>query len=308
MSIWDFKEIKKNVNATEYITLNEGNTPVNTIEDSTHKIYLKREDLNPTGSWKDRATAFKLTMLLSKNINEAVITSSGNAAISFIEYLKDFNNFKLRIVVEPFTSSEKVELIQQKIKNTNHELIIKKNSKKTALQISLKNKIPNIRSATDNEIVKAYWSLGFEIYNQILKKSRAESCIICPVSSGTAFVGMVQGLFYKLEKEEKMPKLIICQTQSCHPLDPTYTGDESPSLAGSIIAKPVLRKPQIMKAINQTNGKVLTITNTELIAAKEYAQNKGFDLSYTSLLSIAGFLKLKDSEKIINYICINSGR
>src|SRR5690606_37837504 len=109
-------------------------------------------------------SAYKVTELLANNVTEAVITSSGNAVISLLTYLKEVQNFKLNIVLEPFTNKNKIELIQKLIKNSKHELFIQKNSKKFALRLSIQKNIPNLRSAIDNNILKGYWSLGFELY------------------------------------------------------------------------------------------------------------------------------------------------
>jgi len=45
-------------------------------------FYIKREDLNPTGSAKDRALFYQVNNLQKLGFTNAVISSTGNAAIS----------------------------------------------------------------------------------------------------------------------------------------------------------------------------------------------------------------------------------
>ena len=77
MSIWDYKEVKNTLENpnSELLTLNEGKTSIDKARIENIEIIIKREDKNPTGSWKDRATAYKLTKLLSEGIHEGVIST-----------------------------------------------------------------------------------------------------------------------------------------------------------------------------------------------------------------------------------------
>jgi threonine synthase len=65
-------------------------------------IYLKREDLNPTGSHKDRGLAFEISSHIQDGKDEFIISSSGNAAISAVTLLKNTKNI-LHIFIPKFT-------------------------------------------------------------------------------------------------------------------------------------------------------------------------------------------------------------
>jgi len=312
MSIWKFKEIKKQLNEnSDYITLGEGETRVDEILLEKKKILLKREDLNPTGSWKDRGTAFKLTELINNGKKEAVISSSGNAAISFLTYANFIKKFKLHIVVSPNTNLTKLKKIKSLVENTNHELYLTNNTRRKSIEISAVLKIPNLRASIDENIVRGYWSLGFEL-SKLIKEhdNNKNTALFIPVSSGTTLIGIVQGLFTRLEQEYRMPRIFICQTQSVHPLieeNTSYSFNVSEkSLADSIFDNIVLRKPQIYKLTRETNGEIFAITNNELLVAQKIMNETNIvNLSYTSLLSIAGFLRVK--ENFAKNICITSG-
>ncbi len=317
MSIWKFTEIKKTIeDDADLITMNEGKTPFNLVKSEATEIIFKREDKNPTGSWKDRGSAYKLTVLQKEGIKEAVISSSGNAAISLLEYSKMLKDFKLHVVVTPDVNSDKLKILRKLTEGTKHEIHISNEPRKFSAHISGKYKIHNLRSSTDSEILKGYWSLGFELVEFMNKnnQSNKEIGIFVPVSSGTAFVGLTQGLFMRIEQEHLMPRIFACQTEAVHPIVDALspeTSNEQPqhSLADAIIDKTALRSPQILKIIRETDGDALAITNSELQAAKEFAAQKNLlDLSYTSLLSIAGYLKIKDKLNFKKIVCIASGR
>jgi threonine synthase len=107
------------------LSLNEGNTPLESNAKlakalNLKSIYLKREDLNPGGSHKDRYIAFTLSAHISDIINENpetkndyinfVISSSGNAAISSIRYINSENDIRLKLYVFISSSLHKSKL------------------------------------------------------------------------------------------------------------------------------------------------------------------------------------------------------
>src|SRR5690606_35280105 len=280
MSIWDQTYLKNQFDEnTQYISLKEGNTPVDKISSPDTEILIKREDKNPAGSWKDRGTAYKLTSLINQKIKEAVLFSSGNALISILNYCNQLNlNIKIHAVVSEHIKPEKLEIIQ-KLVTDKHQLYISKEPKKEAIRISADLKIPNLRVSIDNEIVKGYWSLGFEIYDLIRNQHNEEIAIFVPASSGTALVGIAEGLLYKTKNEFKLPRIFVCQTQTVHPF--VKENDEEKeeniggistekSLADAIVDQVGLRVSQVQKIANETNGDIYAITNDELESAKRY--------------------------------------
>ncbi|MEO6729422.1 MAG: pyridoxal-phosphate dependent enzyme [Candidatus Dojkabacteria bacterium] len=319
MSIWDNKIIKDSISLDfEPMHLDEAQTPVDVIDEGV-PIHLKREDLNPTGSWKDRGTAYKINKLKQDSVKEGVLFSSGNALISFLQYCTLYPEFKLDCVVSEAIAPNKLNLIKTLMADTQHELNIAFNPKKTAIEISAEKSIPNMRISLDNDIVKGYWSLGIELGKTVkgfkeFKEGTVNKdiAIFVPASSGTAAVGMTEGLFLELEKEYLMPRIIVCQTRQVHPFvsKDEMTGGEI-SLADAIVDTVGLREEQINKIVKETNGLTLAISNDEIEKAKSYLEERSEgseEVSYTSLLSLAGYLKIKENINLKRVICIFSGR
>ena len=308
MSIWKDKELRSQFpEGAKLITLNEGETSVVKKTINNQGLLIINEETNPSGSWKDRGTSFKLTQLLSDNINEAVLFSSGNALISLLTYCNELKlDFKVHCVVSEKVNKIKLGIIQSLVKDKQHTLVITSQPKKKAIEISAQLKIPNLRISLDNEIVKGYWSLGFEINSLIKNEDNSSVNIYCPASSGTALVGLVQGIFMKVNSESKMPRIFVCQTDALHTFDNENKVIEKNSLADAIVDTVGLRSGQVQKIVRETNGEIYSISNGELKRAKEFCIESGLQkYSYNSLLSIAGYLRGSTSR--IN-ICVASGR
>jgi len=310
VSIWNFKEIRKEIIADTLITLEEGNTPLHEVKTENGNIlFVKREDKNPTGSWKDRGTAFLLSQLYQQGIKDIVLSSSGNAAISLAQYVQMTPDISVHIVISPGISNKKMQLLTQLEQSKNIHVYPDRHVKKRRSELVVSLKAFLWSTAVNPDILKGYWSLGFELAKTIKGNLQKQQYVIAPVSSGATFVGIAEGLHHYFQDEYQMPHLVACQTQSCHPLIDTIAGDSEPSLADAIIDNTLLRNLQISKIIKNTGGMGLVISNDELKNAQDWSNtNKIKDLSYTSLLTIAGFLRLAKKIHNSNFYCIASGR
>lgn len=303
MSIWQYREIKAFGKDFTNLSLGEASTPLQTLKHNQTQIYIKREDKNPTGSFKDRASAFKISKLSTQKVKHAVISSSGNAAISYLNYAKLYPDLALDIIVsDKNTNPDKLDMIKSLVNNTHHQLHQAKQAKKLRAQIIASKKAESLSSAFNDDILVGYWSLGFEIAELINKEIKSQATLFMPVSSGAGLVGLMQGLSMRLKSESWLPQVHVCQTSSVHPVVDTKTLNEQ-SLADSITDKSCLRLPQIRKIISETNGGSFAITNDELNKAKSLVS----ELSYTSLLSIAGMQKHLQTSATDVAICIATG-
>ena len=73
------------------LTLGEGNTPLQenaalAAWAGVSRLWLKREDVNPTGSHKDRGAVVQIAACIERGQQVAVISSSGNAALAAATY------------------------------------------------------------------------------------------------------------------------------------------------------------------------------------------------------------------------------
>jgi threonine synthase len=73
------------------VSLGEGGTPLIRLNAWEQKLpldqlYIKREEQNPTGSFKARGFSTALSLLKERGIGKAAVPSNGNAASAFAAY------------------------------------------------------------------------------------------------------------------------------------------------------------------------------------------------------------------------------
>ena len=67
MSIWDLDYLK-NSQLLNKVTINEGNTPLVKINFINTEVYVKDENHNPSGSFKDRSLTYQISYYLQVHI------------------------------------------------------------------------------------------------------------------------------------------------------------------------------------------------------------------------------------------------
>ncbi|MFA5895187.1 MAG: PLP-dependent lyase/thiolase [Candidatus Shapirobacteria bacterium] len=249
-------------------------TPLNCFDD----IYFKREDLSITGSAKDRAIPFQIESLITQGFTQAVISSTGNAAIS-AQYFCDQKNIHLTVFVSPNTSEAKLSLLK------NFQVSLKPVS--DAIKYAKANNSYLLRQSTDESALIGYGDLGKEILEQVPNISS----IFFPVGSGATLVGVAQVM-------PKNVKVFAIQSAFNCPItksfDPSYV-TETINLTDALTAKFVPLKPRVHNILKSTGGTGLVVTNQEIKSAQTKLESYGIQSSYEGGLTLAGLIKAKNN-------------
>lgn len=89
--IWKYSDLLPTVAEQAQLTLGEGNTPLVKSRQigpslGLDNLFFKLENLNPSGSYKDRFAAMAVSRLLEQDVSVCLATSSGNAGAALSAY------------------------------------------------------------------------------------------------------------------------------------------------------------------------------------------------------------------------------
>jgi threonine dehydratase len=245
------------------------NTPLIKLEG----VYLKREDLNPTGSAKDRAIIFQIENLKRHGFKSAVISSTGNAAISASHFCH-INQIKLTVFLSPKVNQNKLALI----KKNNCQIIFSKKPISDAIKFSKKNNNYLLRQSTDPSALIGYQEIGKELINELPQITS----IFVPVGSGTTLLGISQAL---------NPSVKI------YAIKP-----ENTTLTDALTVKYQPLKSKIISAIKNSKGSELIIQNSEILEAQKILEKNQIKTSLEGAMAFAGLKKsIKNNLYIGNY-------
>ncbi len=241
-------------------------------------LYFKREDLNPTGSAKDRALPFQIENLIKNRYQSAVISSTGNAAIS-ASFFCGQAGIPLTIFVSPKIKPTKLALINGKIIKSPQAI-------SQAIKFSKANNSYLLRQSTDPSAQTGYGEIAKELLTQLPQITS----IFIPVGSGTTLLGISKILSSKIKVFAVQP---ASNPTICSAFSQDYT-PESETITDALGVKYLPLKNEIIKSIKSHGGSGLIVSNQEAINSLDFT--KQFNVSPESALTLAGFYQ---AQKII---------
>lgn len=240
--------------------------------------YFKREDLNETGSAKDRAIIFQIENLKKQGFSQAVISSTGNAAISAAHFCH-LNKINLTIFVSPKISQNKFNLLQK----SGCQIFISDQPISEAIKFSKKNHFYLLRQSTDPTALLGYQQIGQELTNELPQITS----VFIPVGSGTTLLGISQKLSPSI-------KIFAVQPASNCPLSKSFDSNyqiETDNIIDAISVKYLPLKSQIITAIKTSKGSGLVVQNSDILAAQKILESQQIFTSLEGAMAFAGFKK-----------------
>ncbi len=281
---------------TKYVSLGEGLTPIIKLGSD----FLKLENLNPTGSFKDRGASLAISHVVSMSKYGIVIEdSSGNAGISVAAYAS-YSGIKARIYVPSDIPRGKylllralgADVILAGTRNDAHKAAI---SDKDGLYIG--------------HVINPYFIEGMkDIALEAVKQlGTVPSYVVTPVASGTLILGLWKGFkeLRELGVLEKVPRLIAVQACGYSTLkDKVETIEvkctEKSRLADALRLTIVPRINQIVNAIKETEGLCLIIGDDELLNSLRTLWRAGITAEPSSAVTYAAMRYLRECSLVKN--------
>ncbi|MFW5702878.1 MAG: PLP-dependent lyase/thiolase [Candidatus Dojkabacteria bacterium] len=286
-----------------------GKTEIEKYNHEGRDIYLKREDKNLSGSFKDRLVAYVWKDLQILPKEEITLSSSGNLAISLLyRQAKTSEPLRQRITIFirenlPSTKQEKlVDLADQ----TGARILTSGKPKSDAKKYARDNNAYHFRNSEGDHYPKAYYRLAEEIKNYSDEYGVEFGAVYVCASSGTAALGITR---YFNEKSIKIP-VVITQTSYIHPIAKEFEKNavsEKTTIANAISDRVVKRKGELVKELKKNQGGGAVCTNAEIEYALEklrYMLGKPAEgFTGNAGLSFAGYIK----KPVINPLVVISG-
>jgi threonine synthase len=295
-TLWRYREAIPIARDGSILSMGEGFTPLESMEWNGHRVLLKIDYLFPTGSYKDRGASVLISKVKELGIKKVLEDSSGNAGSAIAAYCARAG-IGCEIYVPEATSHGKLVQIQAYGADLKR---IKGSREKTAeAAMEAASGVYYASHCWNPFFLHGTKTFAFEIWEQMDWK--APDVIILPVGHGTLFLGTYIG-FKELKEAgmvKRIPRLVAVQSASCAPLYQAFEKgwketkpiEKKETMAeGIAIAEPV-RGRQILEAIRETDGEVLTVTDKEIGAAMKEMGRRGHFIEPTSAATIAGLKK-----------------
>ena len=285
--VWRYKRSLGLAEDAKQVYLGEGGTPLVEREIRGKRVAFKLENLNPTGSFKDRGTAVLTSFILSRGISEVVEDSSGNAGASLAAYSSALG-IKNKIFVPESASGPKL----QQMLTSGAQVVRVPGAREAAHQAALacvaESKLPYASHALLPMGIGGIATIAYELAEQL---GQMPGSVIAPVGHGSLFLGLLLGTraLCGQNPDLELPLMIGVQPANCAPLAArwerkVFTGCKGASLAeGTQIEKPV-RGEQILSLLRPNEDLMMAVEEQDLLLAFHELAEMGFYVEPTSAM------------------------
>ena len=205
-------------------------------------LYVKDERYGPTSSFKDRQAAVAVAAMAEAGINEAVIASTGNAAVAYAAACAQAG-IKLWVFMTSMVPPEKLREVALfgaevvKVTGTYDQ------TKDIAAQFATRRGLQLDRGAGHLPSRESMKTIAYEIVEQL--EWRAPDWYIQAVSGGLGPLGVYHGFqeLFDMGLIDHMPKLAVIQSAGCAPMVAAFK-------AGKNTADPVVPETRIANSIH----------------------------------------------------------
>ncbi len=301
-SLWRYAHFFPYVKQKDVVTLGEGWTPLVKFSDN---VYFKIENLNPTGSFKDRGSTVLISALhnlLRKTGGYISEDSSGNAGASVAAYAARAG-LKAKVFVPKNVSGPKFNQIQF----YGAEVVRVAGSRGKVAQEAQKAEkgrfyVGHIFHPLFRDGIR---TLAYEIVEQF--GWRCPERVYLPVSAGTLLLGVLSGFRHLVESGviDAMPEVVACQTRQVSPLyhklrNLTYVvPDRVTSIADALVSVNPPLLDLMVQRLKEADGDVVMVEENEIYEAFTELVRKGFFVEPSSAVAYAGFKKQFEDEEVL---------
>lgn len=295
-SMWRYRDAIPLNSDDNILTFDEGYTPLSTVEFKKKEVYIKQEQLFPSGSYKDRGASVLISKVKELGIDSIIEDSSGNAGCALASYCAK-GNIGCKVYVPKNTSLGK--LAQISLYGAKINLI--SGTREDAAIAALKDaeKFYYASHCWNPFFMHGTKTFSYEISEQM--GWEAPDTVVLPVGNGTLLLGCYIGFTELLEAGiiDKMPKIVAVQAANCSPLFALYICHTHSTkeieikdtiAEGIAIPKPV-RGQQIYDVVKKTKGCFITVEENEIKKALLEVCSRGFFIEITAAVAVAGLKK-----------------
>ena len=303
--VWRFREFLPFAETDEVVSLGEGNTPLYDAPRSAEycgldALKLKHQGNNPTGSFKDTGMTVAVTQALKLGMRVVACASTGNTAASLAAYAARARMACAILVPEGQVSDAKLaQALDYGAKVLEIEgnfdvcmRVIKELAEQSSLY--LVNSINPFR-------IEGQKTVAFELAEQL--GWNAPDHLVVPGGNLGNSSALGKG-FRELSGSNlipKQPRISVIQAEGAAPFaryfgESVFVNEEHPqTLATAIkIGAPVSWK-KASRAVKETGGEVITVSEQEMADAKAMIGRDGIGCEPASATTVAGIRKLVSS-------------
>jgi threonine synthase len=269
-------------------------------------LYSKREEMNPTGSFKARGFSTALSLLSERGIRKVAVNSNGNAATALAAYAAHAGMEAYVFVPKDCPRL----IIEETIHYGAHTFLVDGYIQDAGLIVEKgidEQGWFHLGTLREPGRAEGKKTMGLEVAEQLGWK--LPDVIVYPTGGGSGIIGLWRAFQQLIELgwvQGDMPRLIAIQEDGCKPIVNLFHGILKPALADAEIkSSPTgLRVPSppdgqlIVSILRSTGGTAISVKLEEIQHASKELSRMGLSASPEGAATWAGLIQLLDQQTI----------
>lgn len=319
LRFWRYKPLLPPVK--HIISLGEGGTPLHKAtrlakELGLKILYLKDETRNPTNSFRDRAAALLTSNMMDLNYDTLICATNGNLGASLAAYSAKAGLI-CHVIVPKLVDVGKLAqmLVYDAVIEEFGEIV--DDSIRRAKALAKETGWYQATAELNPLVIEAQKTIAYEVYEQF----GVPDWFIVSMGSGGTMYSIWKGFkeLKELGMTESLPRMIGVQPEGCASIaKPLLQGKSKPVKVSKpsthalavLVAEP-LQGELAIKAIKESNGLTLTVSDSEIFTAElQIAKFEGMFAEPASSATIAALKKIiqqKGIDKKESVVCLITG-
>lgn len=319
LGFWRYRSLLPPVQSI--VSLGEGGTPLHKAERLATKLglrelYLKDETRNPTNSFRDRAAALLTSNAIDLELDTLICASNGNLGASLAAYSAK-TGLLCHVIVPKLVDVGKLAqmLVYDAVIEEFGETV--DDSIRRAESLAQETGWYQATAELNPLVIEAQKTIAYEVFEQL----GVPEWFVVSVGGGGTIYSLWKGFkeLKQLGVARSLPKMIGVQPEGCAPIAETLKEDlceparvlkPSTRALAVLVANPLQGK-LAMKAIKESGGLMLTVSDSEILKAElQIAKLEGMFAEPASSATIATLRKLAREGEIDaadSVVCLITG-
>ena len=308
-SVWRFRPFLPLKHSESPISLRIGMTPMTRAMNLGRRLgldnlYVKNDGVNPSGSFKDRASFVVLAHSIEENIKRVCVASTGNAGVSLACLAA---SAQIDTVIFAPETAPQAKVAQLLIYGARVFLVRGSYSQAFELceQVCTNLNWYNRNTGTNPYTREGKKTVSFEIWEQMAFE--VPDLVVVSVGDGNIISGVYKGFFdlHEAGLVDRIPRLVGVQSTGSASITHAFTGDgvirsvAAKTIADSIsVSRPSDGEAALM-AVKKTGGTMIAVGDDHILkSVRSLAACEGVFSEPSGAACLAGLERLVDDKLV----------
>jgi threonine synthase len=301
-TMWRYREVLPVTDDEEPVSLGEGATPIVALAhlESRHRVYVKDEAQNPTGSFKSRGMSVAVTVAKRLGAGALVAPSAGNAGGALAAY-----GARAGLPVSVYVPRDTPPMLIEEMEDYGARVVLVNglidDAGRMAAAFADETGAFNVATFREPYRVEGKKTMGYELVEQI---GGVPGTIVYPTGGGTGLVAMWKS-FDELQMlgwiDGRRPMMIAVQADGCAPIVRAFErGDDAAQpFENAVTTMWGLRVPRgigdrlSLRAVRESGGRAVAVSDDAATEAmRDLHRHEGIDATEEGGATLAALRSL----------------